>query len=278
MFTNASYRSSFDSTLAEESPPPYELIESLTEQDKADLVISAQSVDSISSIESLPKIGDLNFTPGKRLIINAVGIGWLRLPVPSGELEIAISDPEGNLAYISKRSKRWSGNSVLLDSRYKQVLRTTYFFGPSRNPRLDVIGSDLVGARIGEEIKTTTKWTSRSHCFVMLTGEAFEWSYDNEVLNSSSENKKSLVILRTKPADGSEGKKVAQLVRTKVTRPRGSGKSSAGNGGELVLAKGAEEIIDPAIVVASCLLMLKKEVDRRRAIQIMIMMAPVAAA
>ncbi|KAH6622846.1 hypothetical protein F5144DRAFT_605387 [Chaetomium tenue] len=74
---------------------------------------------------------------------------------------------------------------------------------------------------------------------------------------------------------------VAQFVRGEGTRTPGSGASTAGNGGRLVMDLGAwegegvdgkgEGEMAVLMVVTTCLVMLKREVDRRRAQQIAIM-------
>ncbi|KAL1836965.1 hypothetical protein VTJ49DRAFT_4429 [Mycothermus thermophilus] len=84
---------------------------------------------------------------------------------------------------------------------------------------------------------------------------------------------------------------VAYLLRGPALRTQGSGASSAGNGGRLVLdlrlwEEGGEEGVVGqtkldremvvVLVVATCLVMLKREVDRRRAQQIAIMAGAVA--
>ncbi|KAK0639302.1 hypothetical protein B0T16DRAFT_422894 [Cercophora newfieldiana] len=72
---------------------------------------------------------------------------------------------------------------------------------------------------------------------------------------------------------------VAQLIRSEECRSAGSSRSSAGNGGRLVVdlrgwevegEKGEGEMV-VVMVVTTALVMLKKEVDRRRAQQIMVM-------
>ncbi|KAK4146509.1 uncharacterized protein C8A04DRAFT_34968 [Dichotomopilus funicola] len=68
---------------------------------------------------------------------------------------------------------------------------------------------------------------------------------------------------------------VAQFLRGEGCRTPGSGSSTAGNGGRLVmdlggLEKGEREMA-VALVVTTCLVMMKREVDRRRAQQIAIM-------
>ena len=57
--------------------------------------------------------------------------------------------------------------------------------------------------------------------------------------------------------------KVAELVRNDETRTEGTGKGYAGNGGELMLGGG----VDEAVAVATVCVMLKREIDRRRVVQ-----------
>jgi hypothetical protein len=71
-------------------------------------------------------------------------------------------------------------------------------------------------------------------------------------------------------------RRVAQLVRNDELRSQHTSPRTAGNGGRLMIdarewvgEKGAVEQLE-AFVVASCLVMLKKEVDRRRAFQAMV--------
>lgn len=76
-------------------------------------------------------------------------------------------------------------------------------------------------------------------------------------------------------------RRVAQLVRSDETRTEGSTRHTAGNGGRLDVdlgewlregRKGEVEEME-TLVVASCLVMLKKEVDRRRLHQAIVLMA-----
>lgn len=95
-------------------------------------------------------------------------------------------------------------------------------------------------------------------------GSAFVWRYVR-----SKEAEGTLLVLEKK--DGSSSgpvRRIAQLVRNEHTRPAGTSGCAAGNGGELVFVQGAELELDEALIIATCILMLKKEVDRRRAIQI----------
>lgn len=100
-------------------------------------------------------------------------------------------------------------------------------------------------------------------------GVRFEWRYVGR--RERSEGVSSLLVLEK--VDG-ERVRVAQLVRGEGTRSPGSSGSSAGNGGLLEMClhggggEGQEKVIDEKMVVSTCLVMLKKEVDRRRALQV----------
>ena len=63
-----------------------------------------------------------------------------------------------------------------------------------------------------------------------------------------------------------KGKVLAHLIRSDATSTPGSKSCSAGNGGQLVLDKDAVAGLDEPPTVATCLMMLK-EIDRRRAMQ-----------
>ncbi len=84
------------------------------------------------------------------------------------------------------------------------------------------------------------------------------------------------VLVLERINEESERVKVAQLVRSEKTRTPGSRASSAGNGGRLEIClygngegEGEGRIMDEVTIVSTCLVMLKREVDRRRALQIM---------
>lgn len=67
-------------------------------------------------------------------------------------------------------------------------------------------------------------------------------------------------------------KRVAELVRNDEARTPGTSATDAGNDGELKIDSTFCERIGLRVdvVVVSCLMMLKKEIDRRRAMQFMI--------
>jgi hypothetical protein len=108
----------------------------------------------------------------------------------------------------------------------------------------------------------------------------FEWRYARKNERGKvGENINNILVLE-KILSGDEGKKerirVAQLIRSDDTRTPGTKAMYAGNGGRLEMcldvgdgSKG--QWTDEPTVVSTCLVMLKKEVDRLRTTQVMIM-------
>ncbi|KAH8726534.1 hypothetical protein GQ44DRAFT_705792 [Phaeosphaeriaceae sp. PMI808] len=234
-------------------------------QEKIELITA--DTPSIHSSTTLYTPG-LSFTPAKSLHINTKGVAALRLPLPPSELEITVLNLDGSLAYTSTRTKRSSGNCVLIDASGKSLISTAYYFGPSRDPvlsKLDVIE----GA--SQEIKTMSKWTSRNHSYLLPDGRMCTWKYKKEPGFGARGAKGTGLVLSL------EGKKIAALVRNEATRTPGSKSCSAGNGGELVLSDdiNGPNGISEELVVATALLMLKKEIDRRRTVQFMTITAAV---
>ena len=223
---------------------------------------SSSSICSASTTETLSH--NAPFSPDRSLFINCKGIRAIRLPVPSFELEIPIYDADANLMYTSTRERKWSGDAVLSSPKGGDLVSTSYFFGPNRNPIIQQLHpSDL---EVGGSIEVTGKWTSRDTAFTLSNGKTFEWSYVRE--KQPDGKKRTLLVLHL--VDGKStnpGRRLAQLVRSSETRPPGASKCNAGTGGELVLNADAVEWIDEPMVVATCILMLKKEIDRRRLIQ-----------
>lgn len=245
--------------------PPVD-IKLLSEKEKQELI----TADTIS-ITSGTTLGadDLAFNPVKSLFINTRGIPVLRLPLPSSELEISIYNNDGSLAYKSIRERRSPGNCTLTDAEGKSSIATEYFFGPGKDPILHIL-STSEGTDI--DLKTQSKWTSRSHTMTLPDGRKFTWEYKKE-RGFGGENKKGTAIVMNL-----ENKRIAALIRNNETRTPGSKSCSAGNGGELVLSEqiGSKDGVSEELVVASCMLMLKKEIDRRRTVQFMTIAAAVS--
>lgn len=224
---------------------------------------------SASSSSTLRTLASPNtFYPSRILNVDAYGIGAFRLPLPSSQKEIIVTYADGRPAYVSTRDRRWSGNSVLSHPKLGNLIRTDYFFGPNRDPVLCLLETPSV-----EQVKVSAKWTSRSARFTMPSGAEYEWSYAKEKRDDGQ--KLNLIVLRFVSGSDDSGKEiqdgrhVARLVRSSDSRTPGTSKCTAGNGGELQVDDGALQTLnlDESIVVATCLVMLKREIDRRRMIQ-----------
>ncbi|KAF1948756.1 hypothetical protein CC80DRAFT_357897, partial [Byssothecium circinans] len=234
----------------------------LSSEEKKELI--AAETASITSVTTLVDADTLPFTPTKSFHINTRGIPVLRFPLPPSELTITVQTSDGRIAYTSTREKRCSGNSTLSNAQGTAVISTTYFFGVGKDPVLKRVD---VGREDATPIKTVSKWTSRAQTFLLPDNRTFTWSYERAV-GFGGEGKKGTALVLSM-----DGKRIAALIRNDNTRTLGSKSCSAGNGGELVLGQevdGNEKTsLSEPVVVASCLLMLKKEVDRRRLVQAM---------
>ncbi|KAF1968891.1 hypothetical protein BU23DRAFT_558116 [Bimuria novae-zelandiae CBS 107.79] len=246
--------------------PPVD-INILSDQEKKELITAdAVSVLSGATIDA----SELSFTPAKSYHINAKGIPVLRLPSPPSELVTTINNFDGTVAYQSIREKRSSGNCVLTDAESHALIATQYFFGPGKDPVLRRLDS---GEGEDNVIKTVSKWTSRAQKFSLHDGRTFEWEYKKEK-GFGGQGKKGTALVLTM-----NGSRIAALIRNDGTRTPGSKSCSAGNGGELVLGDtvGGKEAISEELVIATVLLMLKKEIDRRRTVQVMMIASAVSA-
>lgn len=229
----------------------------LSDQDKKELIIS----DSISITSSTTLgVSTLSFTPAKSLHINTRGIALIRLPTPPSQLETTVHDSDGNIVYTSTRAKRNSGSCVLTDANGAALISTTYYFGPGKDPILHLLEG------VAEDITTVSKWTSRTQNFRLPDGRTFTWSYKREAGFGASGTKGTALVLTLGE------KRLAALIRNDETRSPGSRSCNAGHGGELVLGEdvNAKNGLGEDLVVATCLLMLKKEVDFRRTVQMLV--------
>ncbi|KIW91042.1 uncharacterized protein Z519_07936 [Cladophialophora bantiana CBS 173.52] len=206
-----------------------------------------------------------SFRAGTTLHVSARGIGLLRLPVPSSELQIQIFHDDGSLAYTSTRAKRCSGNAVLSHPKLGDLISTTYFFGPKREPEFRSVQGRATAGGDGDEVKVCGKLGSRSTRFTTPDGRVFEWSYSR--MKDPLGKRINVIALRQKDT----GMILAQLIRSEGTRTEGTTRCTAGNGGQLILDQEATSYLDEALIVATCLMMLKKEIDRRRCLQMIVL-------
>ncbi|EAL89023.1 hypothetical protein KXW98_007114 [Aspergillus fumigatus] len=227
---------------------------------------STLSLTSTLTCDTLDEKHFAFFHPSRTLHIAAQGIAAFRLPFPSRELEIPIYDTaDGTIAYVSTRSSICSGNAILSDPHRGDLVRTEYFFGPARDPVISIIDASKNQSL---PIKISSRWTSRATSFNTPDGWTLEWSYTKR--EDSNGQKENVIVLQLKDVKSKKhGKVLAQLLRGSETRTAGSSRCHAGNGGDLLIDEEAEKFVEEPLLVATCLLMLKREIDRRRAMQFM---------
>lgn len=179
-----------------------------------------------------------------------------------------------------------------------QVASTTYTWGPGRNPVIRVgkmspliedEDGDVMEGQDDEDVDEFEmqgkSLLTRTITFTSSKWGTFEWRYAGrrERALADPSGKKSihnLLVLEKVMGKGDKEQrvKVAHLIRSEDTRTPGTRRSCAGNGGRLELClsgSGMEEgiLIDDRTVVVTVLVMLKKEIDRLRAMQIAAMSA-----
>ncbi|KAL2205383.1 hypothetical protein CC79DRAFT_1324085 [Sarocladium strictum] len=232
-------------------------------------------------------------------------------PTPIPVYDVSGTGQIEGLAYTSLRDARSSSNSCVLIHAEDNlpVCTTTYRFGPSRPPKLLIFPPTLPQQPVfsSNEVATLLKseppagiepievhsdgCTTRSQTLRTPLG-TFHWRYGTRTeRREASACASSLLVLEKlttvsiptgknkKHREEIRRRRVAQLVRSDEVRTEGSTKRTAGNGGRLEIdlrewrdGKGEMEEVE-RLVVASCLVMLKKEVDRRRLHQTVVLMA-----
>jgi len=232
-------------------------------------------VSSFTTATSTTLRADMAYTVMKYLRVQSIGIRLIGIPMHPYELVINILNTDGSLAYASTRNSRCSGSCVLSSPDTGEVARTTYFWGPFRQPIVSLLptGNKLAGETYGagtsegEEIKVISRGMLKGTAvFTSAKWGTFEWSYAWRKENNMRVN---LLILEKRVPDENDSTqyklfKIAELERSDETRTEGSTKHSAGNGGRLGVSWEASREIDESLIIASLLIMLKKEIDRRR--------------
>lgn len=275
-------------------PPSYSAISGRRNSTKSKHTHESAGVYSDSASEtttftSIDKDLQTKFRPGRSLHIDARGIGPFRMPipipVPDLQMEIPVFDRtnEDRLAYVSRRSKLHSGDAILSDALTgKELVATKYFFGPGKDPILHVSPGETCGENkdiaAGYKVQLSSKWTSRTMSFTMSachkTPESrYQWAYGKR-RDPDTGTRANLITLCQQPENSTDsgGKIIAEFARSTVTRSAGSSRATAGNGGLLVIDRDAGEYLDEEVVVATCLVMLKRETDRRRVFQMAVVM------
>ncbi|KAL7795189.1 hypothetical protein V8C37DRAFT_46719 [Trichoderma ceciliae] len=221
------------------------------------------------------------FNCTKAFQIEARGHPLIALPVPPRPIPTLIynvdllSNTTTDLAYESIRPIRCSGNSLLIragDLETDAICQTTYRFGPGRPPKMQLTGP----MALDEEFEVVNKGlTTRAQVFRTHLG-TFQWRYAGREERKAAGADNLMILDRVTmvalEGGGQEERRapVARLVRNAEVRTQGTRVTTAGNGGQLMMdlrewegGKGEVEQME-VLVVASCLVMLKKEIDRRR--------------
>lgn len=195
--------------------------------------------------------------------------------------------PSGEAAYVSFRIKRKSNSCALVrasDRHRNTVISTIYRFGPGRHPKMRIMPPNTsvsVERAIkddnvqGELINVKSKSIiSHSQIFDTSFGK-FEWRYGSKE-ELRTYNADSLLVMEwvdhVALTNGRKTKSracIAQFIRNEMFRTPGSKKDSGGNGGRLMIdlhlweddKHSGTHDVEP-FVVASCILMLKREADR----------------
>lgn len=221
------------------------------------------------------------FHPTDELQIQAIGYDYAQALTGNTLENISIDRVDTDQPeYLSIRLKKHSNSCCLVraaDPSQTVLISTIYRFGPGRHPRMHILPSDVamsVNEALemkndnvpGETVEVDSrKWYSRDQVFETSLGH-FCWTYGDRDDRKETEADSLLVMNRTM---GKETFAVAQLVRNKEHRTPGTVRYSGGNGGRLMMDlsswDGAKEGVAKnaeAFIVASCILMLKREADR----------------
>jgi hypothetical protein len=279
-------------------PPPYA-------QDAMELKSAISATSSKSSLPEYDAVGAAgpsspalpDFQPTCSLQIDNQGLPLIALPLPPRPYPIPVyaiteSGAIGDKMYESIRQSRGSGNAILFrtGNPHYPVCSTSYRFGPGRPPKISLLAPDANVTNLGkdevpvgnEEFEVigngcmTRAVTIRTHL------GTFSWRYASKAERREF-SADSLLVLDHVTNIALEGgktekktRRVAQLVRNSEFRTKGSGRSTAGNGGRLMMdTRDWADRKDEAhqletFIVASCIVMLKREMDRRRVHQAMV--------
>ncbi|KAF5857137.1 hypothetical protein ETB97_006217 [Aspergillus alliaceus] len=227
----------------------------------------ATSIHSVSTTSTLLDTPQADFLEGKRFHIEAKGIRAFRPPMPMRQNEIPIYTADGALAYTATKTKALSSHSILSSPKHGDLFSID--FKPGGRPWirfLQPVEGDIIRA-----ISLQGKLTTRTMSFTPPEGGC-QWEWKYETIDFPGGGKvKALCLEKVDGVESGKATRVAHLLRSPDTRATGSSCCSAGNGGQLVLSPDVGlSMVEEALVLATCLVMLRRERDRRRFIQAMV--------
>lgn len=204
-------------------------------------------------------------------------------PCPIPIYAIGPSGDIGEQIYESIRATRRSGDASLFCSGNSEsaVTTTTYRFGPNSPPRISLISMN--GNEKVPEFEVISKGCMTRTVSICTHLGTFRWRYARRI-ERHEVGADNLVVMEqvTKVAlengkTEERARRVAQLVRNEEFRSQGSRRTAAGNGGRLMMdlrqwidSKNEIQQME-VLIITSCIVMLKKEIDRRRIRQAMAM-------
>ncbi|KAL2209870.1 hypothetical protein CC79DRAFT_1365286 [Sarocladium strictum] len=229
------------------------------------------------------------FNPTTQLQVQAIGYDMNQaLTGKTLENITAYRADTGDAEYVSMRLKKNSNSCALVraaDPAQTPLISTIYRIGPGRGPKMRILSAEgglTVDKAIedhentrGELIDVKSRsMISRAQVLDTSLGK-FEWRYGDRKERDAYNADNILIMERVDQAtlpNGSKserGARVAQLVRNSEFRTPGTHKNMGGNGGRLMVdlsmwqvEKGTVAQDVEAFVVASAILMLKREADR----------------
>jgi len=244
--------------------------------------------EAIASSSPSSSLSSDTFTVTDQLQIQAIGYDVDQALTGRTLENISIYGVDSKEAeYVSIRLTKSSNSCALVrasDSRQAPIISTIYRFGPGRHPKMCILPYDThVSAQeaiknvdvSGETVEVQSRsMFSRAQTFDTPFGK-LEWRFGTGEEHAAC-NADSLLVMeridRASVPDGRRSKggvRVAQLVRNGQYRTPGSVRYSGGNGGRLMMDlgvwdddKSASTSNVEAFIVASCILMLKREADR----------------
>jgi hypothetical protein len=221
---------------------------------------SSQSAASTSNASSSPLAGCFN--PIKYFFIYAHGISAFHIMRPSHDNIIKVTDASEAIVFTSERPSRWSAVTSF-HSASKETLGEMTGDRFSNFP-LRVIEIHLLGNDGMEIVKIKRRALTTRGCVFVYGGWEWEWRYGRRDEGAKMNGHTMLVLERIKEGGG-ERTVVARLLRDHDADKKGGTKSTdAGRGGKLELGIADEGQKIEVLVIMSCLVMLKKEIDRRR--------------
>ena len=225
--------------------------------------LSRTSSQSTASVSDVALLHATNFSPTKTFFIHAHGLPAFRV-FPARDTSIKITDPSGTTVFTSERPSRWTATTSMHSASGETLGQMTG--DRFSNFPLRVIDINLLGADGTETVKIKRVGLATRACVFEYGGWEWKWRYGYRKEGAKASGHTLLVLQRKKQGSGEEevDQVVAKLLRDHAADEEGGTKATdAGRGGRLELGLVDEERTVDVLVIMSCLVMLKKEIDRR---------------